>query len=631
MSGGDGGAAAAVARQRHHTRRASSVMALAVLPAMRRTASARGEKSSCSGAMTARASRPSCGSRALGLTLLLATAQGTDTQRHLGNCPNFTAFGGAFPDMQRNANGCTVVTYAAAVSAASTGAGANHPWTEGMAMFANHTNGQGGLRLGMGKLGYVALEVKELRSAFPQDYIAQYTAWCGDPKIHVLLAPISSSIATAVLTAINAIPCNKPFLAADTDTALFAVNGPVTPWSVQGSNSRDMGSSPVDFLHQLGARTFTIVAKNTAKFKEIQVSLASAVLGRSDTHLLDSKYYVSSTKISQVAVEVEGKQPDVFIAVGDVGLFEVLLSDFKGSRYAPKVAFFMEGLAATAYMQRESYTVKGCQHCLVYNQWMGTVEWSPQMPYLGKNNWTDPRFGGDPYSDSGSVQLPPVAGDRRDVRYMGGAVSFTPFAREWLKRNNAHLREPDPYHAKAFASMLILQMAMELVPGTDGGLTLAQMAGTPALASAKGALDVNTFWGPINLDTHGFNTKFQIGIAQFQAHDSVLDAVPTLVGPASLMPGHVAAGAIYPAEWPCDLTDSCDITEGWTLWEVLGAWFLGVACVLMALAACYVKRDVVAERKASLLARGSLYTRNTDSLLKEGMLSESWYATANQP
>jgi hypothetical protein len=277
-------------------------------------------------------------------------------------------------------------------------------------------------------------------------------------------------------------------------------------------------------------------------------------------------------------------------------------------------------------MQREAYTVKGCTHCLIYNQWMGTVQWSPQMPYLGKNNWTA-IVSGDPYNDrDGTV-------DQRDARYLGGAAEFTASASKWLQEHNAHLRQPDPYHAKSCASMLMLQMAMELAPGADGGLTVDKLTGDQsALNTAMGALDVNTFWGRIKLDHHsGFNTGFQMGIAQFQAHGTVLDKLPTLVGPDSLVQGHTAAKAIYPAEWPCDLKDTCDITEGWTLWEVIGAWFLGVACVLVAVATCYVQRDAIAERKESFLGRGPrstdpFFSRNTDSLLRENALSNNWYA-----
>ena len=29
---------------------------------------------------------------------------------------------------------------------------------------------------------------------------------------------------------------------------------------------------------------------------------------------------------------------------------------------------------------------------------------------------------------------------------------------------------------------------------------------------------------------------------------------------------------MYPAVWPCQVADTCDITQGWTLWQVLGAF-----------------------------------------------------------
>ena len=67
--------------------------------------------------------------------------------------------------------------------------------------------------------------------------------------------------------------------------------------------------------------------------------------------------------INELAIELESKGPDAFIGVGDLDMFESLLNEFKGQKYGPKAAFFMEGLAASSYMQQESYTTEGCSRC----------------------------------------------------------------------------------------------------------------------------------------------------------------------------------------------------------------------------------------------------------------------------
>eukprot|EP01045_Picozoa_sp_COSAG04_P039274 COSAG04_NODE_10925_length_743_cov_1.178571_2_plen_150_part_01 len=124
---------------------------------------------------------------------------------------------------------------------------------------------------------------------------------------------------------------------------------------------------------------------------------------------------------------------------------------------------------------------------------------------------------------------------------------------------------PTYYHAKAAASLLMYQMAVELAPGVDGyGLEFSQLKGRGDIQTAMKKLDVETFWGPINqtstFDGHvdgnmlrGWNAGYQIGIGQFQENATA----PTLVE----FPGKHRR-PIYPARWP----DWCLVTglRGWS-------------------------------------------------------------------
>lgn len=510
---------------------------------------------------------------------------------------------------------CSVVTFAG--SATGDTPLSNPLWVDGLRMYANFTNEQGGLRLGPGNIGYVEVQI----SSPEADLKSHYRSLCASSDVDVLLAPIASDVATTVLADLKSCGCHKPFIATDTSDSLFQVDAD-TLWSVQGWNVTRNGGMAIDFLHSLGARTYVILLKARPEYEAIGAALSSAILSEhaGDSQLLASnRWHNGVSEINEIAIGLEAKQPDVFLAVGDLDMFEALLDDFKGQKYAPKAAVFMDGLAASSTMQQDSYTTPGCKRCLVYNQWMGTVPWSEEMRYGGHNNWT---VYGDPYGDySNGI-------DRRDQRYMGSASNFGTFARKWLKDAHSDVSEPDTYHAKAFASMLLLQMAVELAPGTEGrGLTREQIGQQTVMKEALLHLDVQTFWGRMKFRKNGFNEGFEMGFAQFQGHDTV----PKLIGPASF---RETAKAVYPAVWPCNLFDNCDITQGWSLWWVLGALLTGGLCVVLSYA-CYsrLKKNGILEtvREVSFLQRRSVFeTHSTESLLRQNNVSGNWYSAATE-
>lgn len=533
-----------------------------------------------------------------------------------GVCPNRSSPAFPRPPWSENAS-CSVITFAGMMTP---GTPLQNPlWEDGLRMYANYTNAQGGLRLGKGQIGFVEVQLQEWDRKYPKlrDPVAYYGELCARADVDVLLAPVDSSVAADVLIHLMRLTCRKPFLAADTSEELFGL-GASNLWSVEGWNATQKGGIAIEFLDSLGARTFAIVSKATDEYQDIAAALSTAIINNDHLKLLDSRKWQSgASMINEIAIGLEAKQPDVFVAVGDLDMFESLLDEFKGQKYAPKAAVFMEGLAASPYMLEESYTTKGCRRCLVYNQWMGTVPWSEQMAYQGHNNWT--AIQGDPYGDVDHSS----GKDGRDQRYMGSAVNFGKSARKWLASAGSELRDPDAYHAKAFASMLLLQMAVELAG--DGGLTRTQMGDPEVMRNASAQLDVQTFWGRMKLRADGFNEGFEMGIAQFQGHGTV----PELVGPDVF---RTTKKAVYPAVWPCNLYNTCDITEGWTLWEVLGALLLGATCVFIG-HLCYVRersgRGLINALKPFLQRDDVFNSRNTDSLLQDFNASGKWYGAAN--
>ena len=117
---------------------------------------------------------------------------------------------------------CSVVRFAGAVAPGALD-GKNELWKEGLQMYAEHINAQGGLRMGQGAVGYVNLSILELSRDDTDKFIPAYERLCGDPDVHFLLAPLASRTA---LQTIKEVPCQggrgtteraKIYLAGDAD------------------------------------------------------------------------------------------------------------------------------------------------------------------------------------------------------------------------------------------------------------------------------------------------------------------------------------------------------------------------------------------------------------------------------
>eukprot|EP01044_Picomonas_judraskeda_P011351 COSAG03_NODE_1537_length_3911_cov_1.417891_2_plen_845_part_00 len=317
------------------------------------------------------------------------------------------------------------------------------------------------------------------------------------------------------------------------------------------------------------------------------------------------------------------------------------LSGENTTGYSPPAAFFMGGLAVTPTLQRESYNylhheyqqASGSEEekqwvnchqkgCWSYDQWMGFVPWTADMPHAGPTQWPTGLY--NPYA------MKPDDSDFKfsmKHRYLGSAEYFAEQARAWVReacRTSCRERQPpcDPstscdyleptyYHAKAAASLLLFQMSIELSNNHSGyGMTLDDAQSvetlTAALTTMNDSLGIETFWGPIDLGYYGnrlpgYNTKYEIGIGQFQKNRTA----PTLVSfrgktlmqkPDTHLDGKSSPDtplAEFPAMWP----DWCLINGPNGISGVCPPWYLHedefllyggltVAVVVLACACC---------------------------------------------
>ena len=168
-------------------------------------------------------------------------------------------------------------------------------------------------------------------------------------------------------------------------------------------------------------------------------------------------------------------------------------------------------------------------------------------------------------------------------RYLGSAAFFASEARKWIQRPNGQVperttavqlpglkplssrrredlrMEPTYYHAKAAASLLLFQMAVEFSPAHSGyGMPFDEIAPRSLQTAMQGmnaSAGVETFWGPINIGHDasrgfGWNSAYEIGIGQFQKNLTH----PTLVnfkGKSLAAPAQPNDPLVsYPAAWP---------------------------------------------------------------------------------
>lgn len=468
----------------------------------------------------------------------------------LGGLLGSTAVVPCPPNFDAHGLPCATVTFAGAVAKPTTDVASEHQlWKEGMEMYANWTNAHGGLRLSDG-VAYLNVSIENPSGDAHDDYISLYTGLLRNPKVHVLLAPIRTDAAVWVLKELNRTVHDdqispKPVLVTSSVPAMFTHHYPYV-WAVDSPTSRVTAARAiVDMLAAHNrARTFTFVGETTPFGMYTLDNMSDEVkqLAGANTKLqklADSKPE-DPFAIQQAYQEAKEENPDAFVAIGGhTNGFTAVLGFFKVNRYVPPAAVYVGGLATTETMRKlqqmdNELCSEGTRtHCLVFDQWIGTVTWTADMNYPGPEQWLNciPA----PYHNR---MVSDVDGHNRS-RYIGSTTDFRAVASRYLGD------EPTQYHASAAATLLLFQLAVELY-NNGTGLATSQLSDGKAVSDAMIALDArSTFFGPMKLQAH-WNEAFRFGIGQFQQ----FDRSPRLIGPPDMKP---TAQLIYPAEWPCYL------------------------------------------------------------------------------
>ena len=363
----------------------------------------------------------------------------------------------------------------------------------------------------------------------------------------------------------------------DSWPGVFSIYGQESGVLVGTPGERTM--SPVELLYgpPYNARTFGIagVEANGATF--VAQSLREKIEKLPGAELVAP--YQLAVSMSGVALHnamrtVADARPDVFIGLGDGHgvAFEGMLSFFaknNESGYSPRGAFYMGGLAVSSQLWRNSYTYgvpeeivrkkklevgseylpcKGSE-CWSFDQWMGFVPWAADMPHAGPGRWPDTlpnRY--DMAADDKSDGNDHTFGMRQ--RYLGSAQDFNTRASDWLKRHGRDTHSPSFYHAKAAASLLLFQMAVEFAPAGNGfGLTYNELTRDNiemAMHGMNSSGGVETFWGPIRISEQGWNDLF-LGMSIGQFRDN--QTYPSLVRYTGRSK-NLTQNAQYPATWP---------------------------------------------------------------------------------
>jgi hypothetical protein len=457
-------------------------------------------------------------------------------------------------------------------------------WDEGIRMASNYVNKRGGLRLGQGNVGRVSANFVQLDAVSAGDIYSQYRdtyeSLCNDNRTHVLLAPADRDMIPDVLNHLYgnapgigcnpkqqrcmAPACSKPILVSEPELEIERY-----PWAYTVYSNDSQWGRAVDFLFGMNDTVNTVAI--AGKLNDLNVAAVNTLKSRikrnkgrlsnncnaDPTNFGHPRCLQVATDAVGIGMRIEGAlntKPDVFIGLGDIDTFQLMLEKFSAKKYTPKAAFLISGLALTPKIEKESYANKNCEECnLVYNQWMGTMPWTVDMQHDGPRSWV-PGLP-DPFNETWRSDNP--QGDNGWSRYMGGARHFASLADSWLKECNVgkqqgiscngHSAKPKHVsyvHAKAAASLLTLQMALELSSEGQGyGLPLSEWQNYQKVNAAMAALDVHTFWGPIKLhDTEGWNTEFKMSEAQFDSETATMPQLVTSEHPA-----------VYPAQWPCEV------------------------------------------------------------------------------
>eukprot|EP01048_Picozoa_sp_COSAG05_P011266 COSAG05_NODE_1051_length_6031_cov_8.987190_4_plen_1129_part_01 len=547
-----------------------------------------------------------------------------------------------------NTTQCVNVSFAAAILGAVSASIERGMWQDGFRFFQNHTNSNGGLRLGAGLVGFVDVQVHTM--ATEQALLDQYVSWSTDPKIAALITPLDSDQSSRVLetlmqhrahvgsTGISAGPPKLILAGGQLEQThsysnVWSVFGPARQWDVQA----------VRLLRGLGAQSFAItglagvyyegrLANLKQAIEDLKGAVAYALLSKTSTN--------SPTELRTATDAAVATKPDVFVGLGDLTTFTVFAEYFKSHKYAPKAAFFSSSLLTTQPMCDDSYTSQHCINCVVYDQWMGTKAWTATMPYNGPAAWPGDKNGlllPDRYRqrDGNGIGNPkqPVFNSKAKRRYLGSSAEFAATMSRWLSErhtsggNNADAAAVTAFHAQAVATLSMLQMALEMAPQGGGwGFPFDDLFKASKVEEALRALNASTFWGQLYFGLEQHNSAYQGGLAQFPRLQAggQCTAAPNLIGPASC--AFELAPPVYPADWPCELTDTCatpapephiiiDNISRLRRWLGGGFWPVFSVAILVLLLCC----GAIVRCCSCVCGRKSRGSRNEFSMLRNAL------------
>ena len=185
--------------------------------------------------------------------LLLAAPAASLPPRRTGSPPCPPHSEAEFPAVRTDTQYCDVITFAGGIAPGAMATGKNTWWREGLQLFADHINAQGGLRLGPRGIGFVNISLTLVEQDDTETYAALYGSLCDDSGVNFLLAPLQSNSAVVIHGRVG---CpDKLYLAADTFDRLSTFDN---LFSVYGVREDQWGKDPIALLYGLGARSFEI-------------------------------------------------------------------------------------------------------------------------------------------------------------------------------------------------------------------------------------------------------------------------------------------------------------------------------------------------------------------------------------
>eukprot|EP01049_Picozoa_sp_SAG25_P000720 SAG25_NODE_26_length_21086_cov_21.643065_9_plen_688_part_00 len=494
-------------------------------------------------------------------------------------------------------------------------------WEQGLRMFQQRINRRGGIRIGQGKVGWLNLTIAVLGDVGVAGLVENYVGLCKDSYTDVLITPYDSSQALQVVQRLNKDSvCQLPVLSASGADAVFDVGYP-NLWSVLRRTSEWVGEVGTYLARGapqgLGATSVAIVYQNdTLHGDGDHGGITQVLLNRLEKlglklHTATHACGMTAADATSVLVEdvhectkrVSEFKADVLVGVGGSTTFQVMAQDLHDAcdTYAPKAAFFIAG--GERNVNTKADTAK----------WMGTVMWSKTMPHTGPQGLPT-----DPYVNRSNI---PKGVDIEFERYMGSPPDFAKAARSRLSTD-----EITHIHAKAAATLLLLQLALEQAPedlNTGGygmaiptvefsknNLNFRDPTFVAQLRQSMTSLNISTFWGQMRMDEKGSNKGFNIAVGQVQSDGSEKLVVPSQ--------------AEYPAEWPCDNDTRQDDSS--LKYMIVG---IAVGVVLTCCVGYYVTRKIRRRRpKASLLAKLLTEQEMPDIELAQRDVDARWQTAA---